>query len=102
MTMMNELNSDFVDSEHYEKLIGHTMKCLESSVKSKKTTFIKIVVSSKTQPTEFKKLIVKIFDDPNSQLKYLSYFLTIENLHFFQGLSRPDSRTGLSWKCGYS
>ena len=35
---------------------------LESSVNSKKTTFIKIVVSSKTQPTEFKKLIVNIFE----------------------------------------
>ena len=29
-------DSDFVDSEHYEKLISHTMKCLESSVNSKK------------------------------------------------------------------
>jgi len=56
-------DSDFVDSEHYEKLIGHTMKCLESSVKSKKTTYIKIVVSSKTQLDEFKKLIGEIFNN---------------------------------------
>ncbi len=56
-------DSDFVDSEHYEKLIGHTMKCLESSVKSKKTTYIKIVVSSKTQLDEFKKLIDEIFNN---------------------------------------
>ena len=55
-------DSDFVDSEHYEKLIGHTMKCLESSVKSKKTTYIKIVVSSKTQLNEFKKLVDDIFN----------------------------------------
>ena len=55
-------DSDVVDSEHYDKLINHTMKCLESSVNSKKTTFIKIVVSSKTQPTEFKKLIANIFE----------------------------------------
>ena len=54
-------DSDFVDSKHYEKLIGHTMKCLESSVKSKKTTFIKIVVSSKTQADEFTVLVNKIF-----------------------------------------
>ena len=54
-------DSDFVDSEHYEKLIGHTMKCLESSVKSKKTTYIKIVVSSKTQLNEFRKLVDEIF-----------------------------------------
>ena len=55
-------DSDFVDSEHYEKFIGHTMKCLESSVISKKTTYIKIVVSSKTQPNEFKKLVDDIFN----------------------------------------
>ena len=56
-------DSDFVDSEHYKKLIDHTMKCLESSVKSKKTTYIKIVVSSKTQLDEFKKLIDDIFNN---------------------------------------
>ena len=55
-------DSDFVDSEHYEKLFGHTMKCLESSVKSEKTTYIKIVVSSKTQLNEFKKLVDDIFN----------------------------------------
>ncbi len=54
-------DSDFVDSKHYEKLIGHTMKCLQSSVKSKKTTYIKIVVSSKTHPNEFENLVKEIF-----------------------------------------
>ena len=54
-------DSDFVDSKHYDKLIGHTMKCLESSVKSKKITYIKIVVSSKTQPNEFANLVKEIF-----------------------------------------
>ena len=55
-------DSDFVDSKHYDKLIDHTMQCLDSSVKSKKTTYIKIVVSSKTQPSEFSKLIKEIFN----------------------------------------
>ena len=55
-------DSEFVDSKHYEKLIGHTMKCLESSVNSKKTTYIKIVVSSKTQLNEFKELVNQIFN----------------------------------------
>ena len=55
-------DSDFVDSKHYEKLIGHTMKCLESSVKSNKTTYVKIVVSSKTQLPEFKNLVNDIFN----------------------------------------
>jgi len=54
-------DSDFVDSKHYEKLIGHTMKCLQSSVKAKKITYIKIVVSSKTQLHEFEKLVKEIF-----------------------------------------
>ncbi|MGY5143396.1 MAG: 7-carboxy-7-deazaguanine synthase QueE [Candidatus Nitrosopumilus sp. bin_32a] len=55
-------DSDFVDTNHYEKLIGHTMKCLQSSVKSKKTTYIKVVVSSKTLPNEFAKLVQEIFN----------------------------------------
>jgi len=55
-------DSGFVDLKYYKKLIGHTMKCLQSSVKSKKTTYIKVVVSSKTQPDEFKKLVKEIFD----------------------------------------
>ena len=55
-------DSGFVDSKHYEKLIAHTMKCLESSVKAEKTTYIKIVVSSKTQLDEFQELTNQIFD----------------------------------------
>ena len=54
-------DSDFVDSKHYKKLIGNAMKCLESSVKAKKTTYIKIVVSSKTQLHEFEELVNQIF-----------------------------------------
>lgn len=54
-------DSDFIDSQHYEKLISHTMKCLQSSVNAKKITYIKIVVSSKTQSKDFKKLINEIF-----------------------------------------
>ena len=55
-------DSDFVDAKHYDKFIGHTMKCLQSSVKSKKTTYIKVVVSSKTQPNDFAKLVKEIFE----------------------------------------
>jgi len=54
-------DSDFVDSKHYEKLIGHTMKCLKSSIQAKKITYIKIVVSAKTKLDEFKELINQIF-----------------------------------------
>ena len=56
------LDSDFVDAKHYSKLINHTIKCLQSSVKQDKTTYIKIVVSSKTQKSEFTKLVHKIFE----------------------------------------
>ena len=54
-------DSYFVDSKHYEKLISHTMKCLESSVNSKKQTYVKIVVSSKTKISDFEELTQNIF-----------------------------------------
>ena len=54
-------DSNFVDSQHFEKLLDHALKCLESSVAEKKTTYIKIVVSSKTQLNDFKELVTKIF-----------------------------------------
>lgn len=56
------IDSDFVDSKHYEKLINHTLQCLQSSVNSKKTTYIKIVISSKTTPNDFQQLSNQIFD----------------------------------------
>ncbi|MHA7646355.1 7-carboxy-7-deazaguanine synthase QueE [Nitrosopumilus sp. S4] len=54
-------DSEFVDSKHYDKLIEHTMKCLISSVNEHKTTYIKIVVSSKTSLDDFKALVNQIF-----------------------------------------
>ncbi len=56
-------DSDFVDSKHYERLIENAMKCLKSSVASKKITYIKIVVSSKTRLGDFKDLVDKIFQN---------------------------------------
>lgn len=55
-------DSDFVDSKHYAKLIKHAMRCLKSSTDAKKTTFIKVVVSSKTHLGEFEILVKEIFD----------------------------------------
>ncbi len=54
-------DSEFVDSKHYERLIENAMNCLKSSVSTKKITYIKIVVSSKTQLNEFEKLVKEIF-----------------------------------------
>ena len=78
-------DSDFVDSKHYEKLIYHTMKCLQSSVKSKKTTYIKVVVSSKTQPSEFKNLVKEIFkiiskDDLDGFIIQPTYGISVPSL----------------------
>lgn len=55
-------DSEFVDSKHYEKLIANTMDCLKSSVSSKKITYIKIVVSSKTNLNDFNNLVTSIFN----------------------------------------
>jgi organic radical activating enzyme len=54
-------DSNFVDSTHYERLIDNALKCLQLSVTSKKTTYIKIVVSSKTKLEDFKNLVSMIF-----------------------------------------
>lgn len=55
-------DSEFVDSKHYERLIENAINCLKSSVSAKKTTYIKIVVSSKTELKEFTNLVTMIFD----------------------------------------
>jgi hypothetical protein len=55
-------DSDFVDSKHYGQLIENATRCLASSVSAKKTTYIKIVVSSKTKLKDFESLIDKIFN----------------------------------------
>ena len=55
-------DSDFVDSKHYPNLIENVLDCLRYSVSSKKTTYIKIVVSSKTKVESFKKLLIAIFE----------------------------------------
>lgn len=55
-------DSEFVDSQHYERLIENAMNCLKSSVSTNKTTYIKIVASSKTRSKEFSNLISQIFN----------------------------------------
>ena len=54
-------DSEFVDSKHYDKLIDNALQCLANSVSSKKTTYIKIVVSNKTTIQSIKKLTEQIF-----------------------------------------
>jgi len=51
----------FVDENHYAKLIKNALDWLKISINSKKITYIKIVVSEKTELSDFKELLDKIF-----------------------------------------
>ena len=55
-------DSEFVDPKHYSTLMKNAFECLKSSVSLKKITYIKIVVSSKTDLPSFKELIKRIFE----------------------------------------
>ena len=55
-------DSDFVDLQHYDRLLKNAMQCLKSSISAKKTTYIKVVVSSKTRTEDFGFLVDEIFD----------------------------------------
>ena len=54
-------DSDFVDSKHYSILIENALDCLRQSVAAKKPTYIKIVVSAKTELADLSDLAQKIF-----------------------------------------
>ncbi len=55
------IDSEFVDVKHYPNLVRNTLDCLQASLQSKKTTYIKIVISSKTKLSSFNELLDKIF-----------------------------------------
>jgi organic radical activating enzyme len=54
-------DSEFVDTKHYSTLLENALECLRLAIESKKSTYIKIVVSSKTELKPFEDLISKIF-----------------------------------------
>lgn len=54
-------DSGFVDVKHYSTLIENALDCLRQSIATKKPTYIKIVVSSKTELDTFLDLVQKIF-----------------------------------------
>ena len=56
-------DSEFIDSKHYPNYIENVLECLRSSISAKKQTYIKIVVSSKTTPESFSKLVSEIFNN---------------------------------------
>jgi len=55
------IDSEFIDEKHYPNLIKNTLECLKAAIEAKKTTYIKIVVSSKTELRSFKELLAQIF-----------------------------------------
>ena len=55
------IDSEFIDEKHYPDLVRNTLECLQAAIEAKKTTYIKIVVSSKTELSSFKELLVQIF-----------------------------------------
>jgi len=55
------IDSEFIDEKHYPNLIKNTLECLKAAIEAKKTTYIKIVVSSKTELISFKELLAQIF-----------------------------------------
>ena len=54
-------DSEFIDQKHYPDLVKNTLECLKAAIDAKKTTYIKIVVSSKTELISFKELLAQIF-----------------------------------------
>ena len=50
-----------IRDRHYPNLIKNTLECLKAAIEAKKTTYIKIVVSSKTELSSFKELLAQIF-----------------------------------------
>ena len=56
------VDSGFVDEAHYSKLLENELQCLRLAIDSGKTTYIKIVISSKTKIEQFKQLLKNIFD----------------------------------------
>ena len=55
------IDSEFIDDKHYPDLVRNTLECLQAATEAKKTTYIKIVVSSKTQMGSFENILEKIF-----------------------------------------
>jgi organic radical activating enzyme len=55
-------DSEFVDARHYSVLLENALQCLGLALASKKPTYIKIVVSSRTEIKQFEELVAKIFN----------------------------------------
>ncbi len=58
---LKTLDSEFVDAKHYSTLLENALECLRLAIASAKTTYIKIVVSARTESELFENLVQKIF-----------------------------------------
>lgn len=83
--------SEFVDTKHYSKLLENELQCLELAVNSKKTTYVKVVINSKTQLEPFKKLLEKIF--ANTSESRIAGFIIQPSY----GIAEPSLKTLLSF-----
>ncbi len=54
-------DSGFVDPKHHSRLVDNAVRCLELSASSGKTTYVKIVVSSRTTPDDLGAMSGRIF-----------------------------------------
>jgi 7-carboxy-7-deazaguanine synthase len=59
-------DSKVVDMNHYDNLLQNEIRCLRTSVKNHKITFIKIVVTNSTDIKEFAGLVENIFQNVSS------------------------------------
>ncbi len=55
------IDSEFVDQEHYGNILQNELKCLQNSILHHKTLYIKILIGSGTNLSNFRKLLVDIF-----------------------------------------
>ena len=54
-------DSKVIDMNHYDNLLQNEIRCLRTSVRNRKVTYIKIVVTNSTNSKEFAELVETIF-----------------------------------------
>ena len=54
-------DSKVVEMDHYDNLLQNEIRCLRTSVRNRKITYIKIVVTNSTESKEFAELVENIF-----------------------------------------
>ena len=55
-------DSEFVDTNHYSQLLENELNCLKLAKNLGKVTYIKIIISSRTEIGSFREILKKVFD----------------------------------------